>query len=113
MIRIIFMISILLLSSLTCAEQLSTVGNITNVWTYTDKNPTSGASNVLAFRLNNPLSGGCGYVWVGPNNKVFLAQVALAQATNKAVTLYYDNTIAAPWGDSAVCAAFSIDILIQ
>ena len=107
--EVIISILVLVTSGIVHAEQLSATGSINHVWTWTDKNPANGSSNVLALRLDNSLSNGCGYVWIASSNKTFLAEVMLAQATNKTVHLYYDNTIPSPWGDPAGCAALSID----
>ena len=89
------------------ATQYGAIGTITIVqsfWAGYLPNET-GEAGAAVFQVSSGVGNGCNWLYVGATDKNTLAALLTAKATGANVTIYYDNTLTSPWGDTTICAA--------
>ena len=92
------------------AAVATTQGTIALMRDSTLLQPDGRLQGVFLLQLSVPLSNGCNWVWISPTDKATQGVALSAKAMGAQVTLWYDNTIVAPWGETDICGAVNIDL---
>ena len=86
------------------ATQYGAIGTITIVQSFSAVY-LPGEADAAVFQVSSGVGNGCNWLYVGATDKNTLAALLTAKATGANVTVYYDNTLTSPWGDTTICAA--------
>jgi hypothetical protein len=73
---------------------------------YTALHPNAAARGTTVFQFTTPLEGGCSWLFLDGSDPT--AQRLVAKGA--AITVFYDNTISSPWGDTTVCGVIGIQV---
>jgi hypothetical protein len=104
-------LALTLLSMPICHATVTTsAGTIALMRDSTVLQPDGRLQGVFLLQLSVPLANGCNWVWISPTDKGAAATALAAKISGAPVTIWYDNTIVSPWGETDVCGATSIDL---
>jgi len=89
------------------ATQYSTTGTITLA---RSSSLLTGAQmgGTTIIQMSAAFATGCNWLWVGSNDPNTLAALFEAKMTQANVTIWYETTDAAPWGDTTSCGVTAI-----
>jgi len=96
-----------LTSGIANAQETSLPGTITTVRYHTAEHPVLPARSHTIFGLD---SGGCTWYWLAPSEITESTIVAKAKIDALPVTIRYDPSEKAPWGDPNACRVTAIDL---
>jgi hypothetical protein len=101
------MLMLMLSSEAVYATQFSVTGTITLV---RSSSLLTGAQmgGTTIVQTSPALANGCAWLWVGATDTNTLAVVLTAKALNANVTIWYETTDGAPWGDNTACGITAI-----
>lgn len=106
--RLSAIVTLLGLSAVAHATQTSTTGTLTVVRTNASTWGGASLGNVSTLQLSSALSGGCVWLYVAAADTIMLSTVLASKASGASVTIWYDNTVTSPWGDTTTCLAESL-----
>jgi hypothetical protein len=92
------------------ASSISAQGTITLMRDATMLEPDGRVQGVFLLKLSTTLANGCNWAWIGAADKAAQAVAIAAKIAGAQVTLWYDSTVVAPWGETDICGAIDIDL---
>jgi hypothetical protein len=92
------------------AAVTTTAGTIALMRDSTLLQPDGRLQGVVILQLSVPYSNGCIWTWISAADKGAAATALAAKLSGASVTIWYDNTIVSPWGETDVCGIVSIDL---
>jgi hypothetical protein len=93
------------------ATTATTQGTIALLRDSTALQPDGRLQGVFLFQLSVALANGCNWIWISVSDKSAQAVAVAAKASGAQVSVIYDNTIVAPWGETDICGALVIDTI--
>ncbi|HEY0684547.1 MAG TPA: hypothetical protein VGD45_19575 [Steroidobacter sp.] len=106
--------TIALAAALCCANAAAApppiAGTITQLRVHSANNTESTARGTMILQLSTAATNGCVWLFIKSDDKNTLSTALSAKLADRAVTVYYDNTVLPAWGDPTTCAVTAIEI---
>jgi hypothetical protein len=104
-----FAILVFLIPCFASAADFLSVGKVTLMRAHSSHMTTASVRGVTAFQISAALSSHCQWLLLDPADKVSLAHLLLAQSTQATLSVRYNDSDVAPWGDTQACYVTALD----
>jgi len=93
----------LLLIPVCHAAVTSVSGTIALMRDTTLLQPDGRLQGLTLLQLSFPYGSGCNWAWINSTDNRAAGTALAAKLSGASVTIWYDNTIVSPWGETDIC----------
>ena len=92
------------------AAVVAAAGTITSLKNLTLLQADGRLKGVVLLQLSVPFANGCNWTWISSTDNRTTATALASKLSGASATIWYDNTIVSPWGETDICGITEIDL---